>query len=112
VSDDKTNPIDLIAARLDGGRRWSHGNAGCGTQSECLVVATRVLGDDLSRRVEISNLLGDIASEQFPDRTAGATETLAAIRFNDHEDTVFSDIEDVVLPKARQLYEDRLVSGE
>jgi hypothetical protein len=91
---DRANPIDAVRARLDGGRGWMKGDFNDGRGRFCLVGAcnqdTTII------------LIREVAREMYPDRTG---PYLGAAQFNDHEDTIWPDIE-AVLDKAALRYDE------
>ncbi len=93
------NPIQLVEARLDGGRNWWQGNARNPLNADqvCLVTAGAAFDG-------VVELMDRVACEQFPDRMQA--DVRATVAFNDHPDTVFAEIRDLFLPKVGNLWDE------
>lgn len=92
-----TNPIEQAKVRLAGGSKWLKGDIGdyYGTGDVCVMGAIPMHGDLLCGALAADEILKDVVLEQYPDRmTEGSKHPVA--KFNDHPDTVWSDVERVL----------------
>lgn len=100
------NPIEKIRARLDGGNKWVKGTLS-NESGYCMIGAAKAEGVRL-----YGDVIGEVIVEQYADRVSPFYRDVVRLHpsvgipgFNDHEDTVWSDVE-LVLDKASLRWEE------